>query len=136
MLVVVVSVDSVPVSVVEVIDMIPVLDSLVAAGLAMLMVGHGMLGYGLVLVVVISVQGMAVGSMDVIDVVTVPDGIVSAPLTVLVFLNGVFCMNVIGAHEQTLSSRTSTYCPPTITPPRRSREPARGHERAHRRRRG
>ncbi len=93
-LVVVILVGGMLVAVVKVVDVVAVLNGLVAAALAVGVVGHGVLGNRLVLVVVVAMEGVAVGAVHVVDVVAVLNGLVAAALSVGVLLDAVLGMNV------------------------------------------
>lgn len=80
MFVVVVAVGSVPVTVVEIVGVVTMLDGVVAAAVAVsvagVVLGHGMGGLALVPVVVVGAVDMAV--VEVVDVVVVGDAGVAA----------------------------------------------------------
>ncbi|PPG32097.1 hypothetical protein C5B97_03250 [Pseudoclavibacter sp. RFBB5] len=98
MLVVVTLVRCMLVAIVHVVDVIVVLDRLVAAVLAVRVLLRGVLCDALVLVVVILVQGVLVRAVHVVDVVAVLDGVVAAVLAVRVLVDGMLGVQVCGAH--------------------------------------
>lgn len=96
MFVVVVSVNRVTVTVVEVIDVIAVGDGVISSTLTVLVLGHGVLRRSIMFIVVVVMRGMAVTVVEVIDMIAVGDGVMSATFTVLVIGHGVLsrCMCV------------------------------------------
>jgi hypothetical protein len=83
----------------HVVDMVAVLDGLMATARTVLMLGDRVFRNRFVLVVVVTVQGMVVGAVDVVHVVAVLDGLVAAARTVLMLGDGVLSVNVGGAHD-------------------------------------
>ena len=98
-LVVVVAMLGVAVPVMDVIDVVPVLNGLMAAALAVGVLGHGVLGDVLMVVVVIAVPCVAVPVMDVIDVVPVLNGLMAAAFSMGVLGHGVVSVGVGSAHS-------------------------------------
>jgi hypothetical protein len=90
----------------DVVQMIAVLDGLVAALRTVRVLRDCVLSVGLMLVVVIAVQGMPVGAVDVVDVVAVLDGLVTALRAVLVLGEGVLGVGGAGAHDGSFSVRS------------------------------
>lgn len=88
-LVVVGSVQSMAVAVMEVIDMVAMFNGFVTAILAVGMLLKAVLSDGTVFIVVVTVEGVVVFAVNVVDVVTVLDCFVSAVFAVLVLSNGV-----------------------------------------------
>ncbi|MFT3942274.1 MAG: hypothetical protein QM705_00420 [Ancrocorticia sp.] len=99
MLVVVIAVGGVLVSIVDVVHVVAMLNSLVAAILAVGVLVNGVLSNCLMLVVVIAMQCMVMGSVDVVHVVAVLNSFMAAAFAVGVLVNGVLCVNVSGAHD-------------------------------------
>lgn len=89
-LVVVGAVKSMAVAVMNVVDVVTVLDSLMAAVLAVGVFFDAVLSNGAVLVVVVTMKGVVMVAVDVVDVVAVLDCFVSAVFAVLVLSDGVF----------------------------------------------
>lgn len=102
MLVVVIAVHGMLVAFVHIIDVIAMLNSLVAAVLTMRVLGCGVLGGSVVLVVVSIVLRVAMITMEVVDVIAVLNSVVAAILAVLMFGNGVVLI-VGGAHVNVLT---------------------------------
>ena len=98
-LVVVVAMLGVAVPVMDVIDVVPVLNGLMAATLTVGVLGHRVLGDLLMVVVVVAVQGVAVPVMDVIDVVPVLNGLMAATLSMGVLGHRVVSVGVVSAHS-------------------------------------
>ena len=98
-LVVVVTVQGVAVPVMDVVDVVPMLNGLMAATLPMGVLGHRVLGDLLMVVVVVAVQGVAVPVMDVVDVVPMLNGLMAATLPMGVLGHGVVSVGVGSAHS-------------------------------------
>ena len=98
-LVVVVTMLGVAVPVMDVIDVVPVLNGLMAAAFSMGVLGHRVLGDVLMVVVVVAVPGVAVPVMDVIDVVPVLNGLMAAAFSMGVLGHGVVSVGVGSAHS-------------------------------------
>lgn len=94
------TVGRVPVTVVEIIDMISVLDGVVSAIGPVRVLVRPVLGDRLVLVVVIPVQCMTVGAVHVVHVITVLDGLMTASVAMLMFGDGVLRVNIVVAHAK------------------------------------
>ncbi len=103
MLVVVFAVKCVAMAIVDVIDVVSVLDSFVAAAFAVLVLGNSVFGYCFMLIVVVTVEGVMVGAMHVIDVVAMLDSFVAAAFAVLVFGYGVLGVEIANCHCWLLS---------------------------------
>ncbi len=102
-LVVVFAVECMAMTIVDVIDVVSVLDSFVAAALAVLVFGNSVFGYCFMLVVVVTVEGVMVGAMHVIDVVAMLDSFVATAFAVLVFGYGVLGVEIANCHCWLLS---------------------------------
>ena len=98
-LVVVVAMLGVAVPVMDVVDVVPMLNGLMAATLPMGVLGHRVLGDLLMVVVVVAVQGVAVPVMDVVDVVPMLNGLMAATLPMGVLGHGVVSVGVGSAHS-------------------------------------
>ena len=98
-LVVVVAMLGVAVPVMDVIDVVPVLNGLMAATLAVGVLGHRVLGDVLMVVVVVAMPGVAVPVMDVIDVVPVLNGLMATAFSMGVLGHGVVSVGVGSAHS-------------------------------------
>ena len=100
MLVVVIAVGGVLVSIMHIIDMVTMLNSLVTTILAVSMLSNSMLCNCLVLVIVIAMQRMVVGSVHVVHMVAMLDGLVTTAFAMLVLVYAVLSMNVSVAHDR------------------------------------
>ncbi|WP_461004180.1 hypothetical protein [Trueperella pyogenes] len=96
MFVVVVSVLSVTVAIMQVVHVIAVLDGLMATTLAVSMLSERMLRLCFVLVVVVSVLSVTVAIVQVIDVIAVLDRLVATALAVLMFRGGMLRKLMVG----------------------------------------
>ena len=98
-LVVVVAMLGVAVPVMDVIVVVPVLNGLRSATLAVGVLGHRVFGDVLMVVVVVAMPGVAVPVMNVIDVVPVLNGLMAAAFSMGVLGHGVVSVGVGSAHS-------------------------------------
>lgn len=99
MLVVVVTVNGMPVTVMEIVHVIVMLDGFVPAVGPVRVLRRGVLSDRFVLVVMVAVDGMTVRIVHVVDVIPVSDGLVPAVRPVFVLGDGVLGVGVRVSHD-------------------------------------
>ncbi len=116
-LVVVGAVKGMSVSIMDVVNMVAVLNSLMTTVFTMGVFFDAVFSNGAVLIVVVTMKGVVVLAVDVVDVVTVLDCFVSTVFAVLVLSDGVFCVLIghgvllrqVMANEESIP-RSVRYC--------------------------